>query len=166
MKFTIPLPLQHEHEALHEELRLATQADGEVGEAAQTLAHLMHPHFVKEDQFALPPLGLLAALARGEWSAEMAEVLTLTEQLEAELPQILAEHKGHRRLRRSLDRTRAHRGRGDVPGGSAGWPGGATAPKPARVGANVTLPAMQTPAFFDAVPAIIVADSRVDALDG
>ena len=93
MKFTIPLPLQHEHEALHERLRQATQAGGEVGEAAKTLARLMHPHFVKEDQIALPPLGLLAALARGEWSAEMAEVLTLTEQLEAELPQMLAEHQ-------------------------------------------------------------------------
>ena len=63
MKFTIPQPLQHEHEALHERLRLATQAGGEVGEAAKALAHLMHPHFVKEDQIALPPLGLLAALA-------------------------------------------------------------------------------------------------------
>ena len=93
MKFTIPQPLQHEHEALHEALRLAPHADGEVGEAAKTLAQLMHPHFVKEDQFALPPLGLLAALARGEWSVEMAEVLTLTEQLEAELPQMLAEHQ-------------------------------------------------------------------------
>jgi len=49
--------------------------------------------FVKEDQFAPPPLGLLAALARGDWNAEMAEVLTLTEQLEAELPQMLAEHQ-------------------------------------------------------------------------
>ena len=93
MKFTIPQPLQHEHEALHERLRQATQAGGDVGEAAKTLARLMHPHFVKEDQIALPPLGLLAALARGEWSAEMAEVLTLTEQLEAELPQMLAEHQ-------------------------------------------------------------------------
>ncbi|MDX9884605.1 hemerythrin domain-containing protein [Thauera sp.] len=94
MKFTIPLPLQHEHQALHEQLRLAGQADGEVGEAARALAKLMHPHFVKEDQFALPPLGLLAPLARGEWSAGMADVLTLTDQLEAELPQMLAEHQG------------------------------------------------------------------------
>jgi hemerythrin-like domain-containing protein len=93
MKFTIPQPLQHEHEALHERLRQATQAGGEVGEAARTLASLMHPHFVKEDRIALPPLGLLAALARGEWSAELAEVLPLTEQLVAELPQMLAEHQ-------------------------------------------------------------------------
>ena len=93
MKFTIPQPLQHEHEVLHDRLRQATQAGGEVGEAAKMLARLMHPHFVKEDQIALPPLGLLAALARGEWTAEMAEVLTLTDQLEAELPLMLAEHQ-------------------------------------------------------------------------
>lgn len=93
MTFTIPQPLQHEHEALHERLRNATQAGGEVGEAAKTLARLMHPHFVKEDEIALPPLGLLAALARGEWNADMAQVLTLTDQLVAELPQMLDEHR-------------------------------------------------------------------------
>jgi iron-sulfur cluster repair protein YtfE (RIC family) len=94
MKFTIPLPLQREHEALHVRLRQATQAGGEVGEAATTLARLMHPHFVKEDQIALPPLGLLVALARGDLTAEMADVLKLTDQLEAELPQMLEEHRG------------------------------------------------------------------------
>lgn len=93
MNFAIPQPLQREHEALHERLRQATQAGGEVGEAAKTLARLMHPHFVKEDQIALPPLGLLAALARGESTQEMAGVLELTDRLEAELPQMLAEHQ-------------------------------------------------------------------------
>ena len=114
MKFTIPLPLQHEHEVLHERLRLATQADGEVGEAAKTLAHLMHPHFVKEDQFALPPLGLLAALARGEWNAGMAEVLTLTDQLEAVLPQMLAEHQGIVAALNTLRDAAARTGRSDI----------------------------------------------------
>ena len=114
MKFTIPHPLQHEHEALHERLRQATQVDGEVGEAARTLARLMHPHFVKEDQIALPPLGVLVALARGEASAEMVEVLELTDRLEAELPQMLAEHRS---IVDALDRLReaAERaGRDDV----------------------------------------------------
>lgn len=114
MKFTIPSPLQHEHDALHERLRQATQAGGEVGDAARTLARLMHPHFVKEDEIALPPLGLLAALARGEWNAEMAEVLTLTERLEAERPQMLAEHRG---IVEALDKLRdvaTRTGRSDI----------------------------------------------------
>ena len=114
MKFTIPLPLQHEHAALHEQLRLATQIDGDVGAAAKTLAQLMHPHFVKEDQFALPPLGLLAALARGEWNAGMAEVLTLTDQLEAELPQMLAEHQGIVAPLNTLRDAAARTGRSDI----------------------------------------------------
>lgn len=93
MKFTIPQPLKNEHEALHKRLRQATEVGGEVGQAAKTVAHLMHPHFVKEDAIALPPLGLLVALARGEINAEMAAVLELTDRLEAELPQMLAEHR-------------------------------------------------------------------------
>lgn len=114
MKFTIPQPLQHEHEALHERLRQATQAGGEVGEAAKTLARLMHPHFVKEDQIALPPLGLLAALARGEWNAGMAQVLTLTDQLEAELPQMLAEHQAIVAALNELREAAARTGRSEI----------------------------------------------------
>ncbi len=114
MKFTVPQPLRNEHEALHELLRQATQAGGEVGEAAKALARLMHPHFVKEDQIALPPLGLLAALARGEWSAELAEVLTLTEQLEAELPQMLAEHLAIVAALNTLREAAERAGRGEI----------------------------------------------------
>ena len=93
MNYEIPLPLKQEHEALHDQLRMATQAGGEVGELAKTLARLMHPHFVKEDQIALPPLGLLVALAHGDVTPEMAGVLALTDRLEAELPAMLAEHQ-------------------------------------------------------------------------
>ena len=93
MKFTIPEALQQEHEALHERLRHATGAIGRVGEAAQALARLMHPHFMKEDEIAFRPLGLLGALSRGEFDAGMAEVLALTDRLEAELPAMLEEHR-------------------------------------------------------------------------
>lgn len=93
MKLEIPLPLRQEHEELHERLRSATQAGGEVGDAAKALARLMHPHFVKEDEFALPALGLLSTLAQGEVTPDMADVLKLTDRLAAELPTMLAEHK-------------------------------------------------------------------------
>ena len=114
MKFTIPQSLQHEHEALHERLRQATQAGGEVGETAKALARLMHPHFVKEDQIALPPLGLLAALSRGEWNDEMADVLPLTDQLEAELPQMLAEHQTIVAALNKLSEAAARASRSDI----------------------------------------------------
>lgn len=93
MRFEIPKPLQVEHEELHARLVEATRQPGAVGEAAREVAHLLHPHFVREEEFALPPLALLEQLARGEARAEMAEVLPMTRRLKAELPQMLAEHK-------------------------------------------------------------------------
>ena len=114
MKFTIPQPLQDEHEALHERLRQATEAGGEIGEAAKTLARLMHPHFVKEDEIALPPLGLLVALSRGETNAEMAAVLKLTDRLEAELPQMLEEHRGIVEALSKLREAAARAGHDDI----------------------------------------------------
>ena len=114
MKFTIPMSLQSEHEALHERLRQATHAGGEVGAAAQTLARLMHPHFVKEDEIALPPLGLLVALARGDATAEMADVLKLTDRLEAELPEMLAEHQAIVGALNALRESAERAGRADI----------------------------------------------------
>jgi hypothetical protein len=60
----------------------------------------MHPHFTKEEEYALPPLGLLSALSKGKIEAGMAEVLKMTDKLEVELPRMLAEHK--RSWRRSI----------------------------------------------------------------
>ena len=54
MKFEIPGPLQVEHEELHERLVAATKAPGEVGAAAREVARVLHPHFVREEEFALP----------------------------------------------------------------------------------------------------------------
>lgn len=93
MKFTIPQPLVAEHEELHAELEHAMQAGGKTAEAAKAVAAVLHPHFVKEEAYALPPLGLLPALAKGVVTPDMAQVLPLTDELKHELPQMLAEHK-------------------------------------------------------------------------
>ena len=116
MKFEIPLPLRQEHEQLHTELRRATQADGEVGEAARRLARLMHPHFVKEDEIALPPLGLLQQLAAGGVDPDMAGVLSLTDRLRAELPSMLAEHRTIVDALARLEDAARRAGRDDVVG--------------------------------------------------
>lgn len=93
MKLEIPKPMVLEHEALHQQLKRATTLPGATGEAAREVARLMHPHFEKEEAYALPPLGLLGPLARGELTEAMREVLPLTDRLKAELPEMLAEHR-------------------------------------------------------------------------
>lgn len=93
MSITIPSALQAEHHELHAELAAATQTGGRTGEAAKAVARLMHPHFVAEEEFALPPLGLLGSLTSGEIGDERAGVLAMTERLRAELPRMLAEHR-------------------------------------------------------------------------
>lgn len=93
MQFIIPTPLKTEHEELHADLAKATKEGGNTGEAARYVAQLMHPHFVKEEEYALPPLGLMTHLMKGEVTPEMKRVLTMTDKLKTELPQMLEEHK-------------------------------------------------------------------------
>jgi hypothetical protein len=93
MEFKIPQSLTSEHEELHSELTKATKMSGYVGDAAKVVAKALHPHFVKEEECALPPLGLLALLAEGEISPDMEEAFSMTDRLKAELPEMLEEHK-------------------------------------------------------------------------
>ena len=93
-KATIPIPqsLQAEHRAIHEALEAALKAPGRTG-AAREVAAVLDPHFKREDEIALPPLGLLAPLARGERPAGMSEALAMSDALRKELPRMLEEHK-------------------------------------------------------------------------
>ena len=81
MTLTIPSPLKLEHEELHAELVKATSAGGQVGEAAKAVAKVLHEHFLKEEEFALPPLGLLSALARDKVDEDAKSVLSMTDRL-------------------------------------------------------------------------------------
>ena len=89
----IPTAIRQEHEEIHARLALATKLAGRTGEAARALAEVLHPHFVREEQIALPPLGLLAGLAKGEPVAGMLEVLPMVDALRAELPHMIEEHR-------------------------------------------------------------------------
>lgn len=92
----IPESMRLEHAEIHDELVRATKLPGRIGDAARELATILHPHFVREEEIALPPLGLLAPLARGESTSEMRDVLPMTDALRVELPRMLAEHEAIR----------------------------------------------------------------------
>lgn len=93
MNYLIPKPLKVEHEELHAQLLKATQEEGEVGLSAKEVAKLLHNHFIKEEEYAIPPLGLLTHLSKGVVTNGMKSVLAMTEKLKAELPHMLEEHK-------------------------------------------------------------------------
>lgn len=93
MEFKIPHAMKVEHEELHADLTKAIQSGGETGAAAQEVAEALHAHFESEEKYALPPLGLLPALAAGKIVPEMAQVFQMTNTLKAELPRMLEEHR-------------------------------------------------------------------------
>ena len=91
--WAIPSSLQDEHKQLHAELTEATGAPGRVGAAARAVADALHPHFVREEEIALPPLALLGELIREGPTPVMREILPLTDALNRELPAMLKEHQ-------------------------------------------------------------------------
>ena len=101
-RIEIPRSVKTEHDAIHATLKEATRAAGPVGPAARELARVLHPHFVREEEIALPPLGLLSRLVGGDITADMADVLSMTDALRRELPQMLEEHKAIRAAVESL----------------------------------------------------------------
>jgi len=52
MKMIIPKPLKLEHKELHGELLQAIGTSGPIGKAAEAVAKVLHPHFVKEEEYA------------------------------------------------------------------------------------------------------------------
>jgi hypothetical protein len=93
MDFKIPQPMKLEHNELHSQLAKATKEPGRIGEAARGVAKVLHNHFVNEEAYAIPPLGLLPQLAAGKVTKEMADVLKMTDKLKVELPTMLKEHE-------------------------------------------------------------------------
>lgn len=110
----IPVSMRIEHGEIHEALVRATKVPGRVGEVARTLAAILHPHFEREEEIALPPLGLLAPLAQGEATPEMRDVLPMTDSLRAELPRMLEEHQAIKAATRRMGEVAREEGNAEV----------------------------------------------------
>ena len=93
MKLEVPQSLRSEHEELHAELKKAASEAGEVGKAAQAVDRALRPHFIKEEEYALPPLGLLSSLAEGSVAGDTEAALEMAGRLKRDLGQMLEEHR-------------------------------------------------------------------------
>lgn len=89
----VPASIQHEHDELHTDLDAATRRPGRTGEAARQVVRVLQPHFIREQEYVTPPLGLLRQLVADKLSASMLEVLPLTDQLKKEFPRMRDEHQ-------------------------------------------------------------------------
>ena len=88
----IPSTIREEHDEIRTELANATRLAGRTGVAARALAALLQPHFLREEQIALPPLSLLAPLSRNERLASAAWALPMSDSLRREMPRMLRDH--------------------------------------------------------------------------
>jgi|ADurb_Met_03_Slu_FD_contig_31_570589_length_936_multi_5_in_0_out_0_2 hypothetical protein len=88
---SIPESLNKEHLHLHEVLKRAVKEEGALGEAARALMDVLHPHFEKEQEIALPPLGMLT-LSDDVPKGDIEGVIALTDRFRQELPRMLEEH--------------------------------------------------------------------------
>ena len=93
MAYPIPESLKTEHEELHKILEKSTRLGGKTGDAAKAVAELLHAHFIKEEEYDLPNLGLLPQLATKKVSADMREAINISDKLRKELLQMLKEHE-------------------------------------------------------------------------
>ena len=92
MDIRIPKALMEGHHELGAALDEAAKEGGKVGREASILLNLMKPHEMREELFALPPLGLLRSLTSGELDYDMASVKLMIDTLRAEMPKMQAEH--------------------------------------------------------------------------
>jgi hypothetical protein len=93
VNWEVPASIAAEHRELHEQLETAIKSGGKTGEAAKLVEEHLSKHFTSEEEFALPQLGLLPALAAGNATPDMRRAIELSDKLKAEMPKMLAEHQ-------------------------------------------------------------------------
>lgn len=89
----MPQSLQHGHENLCTEIQELIEYGGRIGEKATILNKTMRPHFLKEERFALPPLGLLIALSEGNWEIDAQEAIEMADTLREKFHELANDHK-------------------------------------------------------------------------
>jgi hypothetical protein len=89
----VPSSIKKEHEYLLKRIHRLTLFQDSAGLAALKLYDLMEHHFKEEEDFVLPPLGLLPLLTSGKLPAQTKEVIKLCEKLKSQLSHLSVEHQ-------------------------------------------------------------------------
>ncbi len=90
-----PPAMNAEHAHLHEQLAAALAAGGRTAEAAKAVEAVLSKHFVEEEAYALPPLGLLALLGERKLPPpeQARAAIAMADKLRANYATMLDEHR-------------------------------------------------------------------------
>ena len=102
MALQVPESLKGGHESIYATLKRAMREPGATGEAARRVMQVLNGHMLREEKFALRPLGILKLLGRGATPGDLAEAHSLVQELEREMPQMVDEHREISELLRLL----------------------------------------------------------------
>lgn len=91
----VPSAMKVEHQHLHHQLAAALASGGKTAEAAKAVEAALAPHFQEEEAYAMPPLGLLQNMARGQMPTDeqAAAAIAMADKLRANYQQMLDEHQ-------------------------------------------------------------------------
>ena len=89
----MPSSIKSEHDSLLARLHIITSFQDSTGFLAIKLLELMEHHFMEEENFVFPPLGLLPSLASGEIPEKSEDVIQLSEKLKSQLTHMSVEHQ-------------------------------------------------------------------------
>lgn len=92
MKLKVPKAIIHGHANLIIEMSEVIAIGGEIAEKAKQLRDTMVPHFKKEEEYALPPLGLLIAFSEQNWEINAQEAIKMAENLQLRMEEMKQDH--------------------------------------------------------------------------
>lgn len=90
-----PSSIVEEHKHLHHQLDEALASGGKTADSARAVANVLLPHFKAEEEYGMPPLGLLQALASNQplTSEQKREAIQMARKLRSHYEQMIQEHQ-------------------------------------------------------------------------
>lgn len=90
-----PPAIVQEHEHLHHQLAEALASGGKTAARARAVADVLEPHFKTEEAYAMPPLGLLGAIANDQPLSDEQRrgAIKMARELRARYEQMVQEHQ-------------------------------------------------------------------------
>jgi hypothetical protein len=92
MRPKIPGAIKEEYEDLYERLNAAARVRGEIGRTAMAAFRHMQSHYLKDQEYALPPLKLLPTVAADNVTGEIDQIQTMCNRLKRQLPSLIEEN--------------------------------------------------------------------------